>query len=117
MEPDATRYDIALVGAGRVGQTLGRLLLALGHRIVFVACRTRASAERAVTFIGAGQPMTYDDAPLDVVQAGRGVVCITTPDAAIAPTAVHLAGVTRFKAVWGPGRLDASLTRLWYGYR
>ena len=91
MEPAATRYDIALVGAGRVGQTLGRLLVALGHRMVFVACRTRASAERAVTFIGAGQPMTYDDAPLDVVQAGRGVVCITTPDAAIAPTAMHLA--------------------------
>ena len=91
MEPAATRYDIALVGAGRVGQTLGRLLVALGHRMVFVACRTRASAERAVTFIGAGQPMTYDDAPLDMVQTGRGVVCITTPDAAIAPTAMHLA--------------------------
>ena len=91
MEPTATGYDIALVGAGRVGQTLGRLLVARGHRITFVACRTRVAAERAVTFIGTGQPMTYDDAPLDVVRTGRGVVCITTPDAAIAPTAAHLA--------------------------
>lgn len=91
MDPTTTRYDIALVGAGRVGQTLGRLLVMLGHHLTFVACRTRAAAERAVHFIGTGQAMTYDDAPLDVVRTGRGVVCITTPDAAIAPTAVRLA--------------------------
>ena len=62
-----------------------------GHRLTIVACRTRAAAERAVAFIGTGQPTTYDEAPLDIVQTGRGVVCITTPDDAIAPIAVHLA--------------------------
>jgi predicted short-subunit dehydrogenase-like oxidoreductase (DUF2520 family) len=91
VEPTAAGYDIALIGAGRVGQTLGRLLVARGHRLTIVACRTRAAAERAVAFIGTGQPTTYDEAPLDTVQTGRGVVCITTPDDAIAPTAVHLA--------------------------
>ena len=91
MEPITAGYDIALIGAGRVGQTLGRLLVAHGHRLSIVACRTRAAAERAVAFIGTGQPTTYDEAPLDVVQTGRGVVCITTPDDAIAPTAVYLA--------------------------
>ena len=91
MEPTAAGYDIALIGAGRVGQTLGRLLVALGHRLTIVACRTRTAAERAVAFIGTGQPTTYDEAPLDIVQTGRGVVCITTPDDAIVPTAVHLA--------------------------
>src|SRR5215510_4757778 len=84
-------YDIALIGAGRVGQTLGRLLVARGHRLTLVACRTRAAAERAVAFIGTGQPTTYDEAPLDTVQTGHGVVCITTPDDAIAPMALHLA--------------------------
>ena len=91
MGPITAGYDIALIGAGRVGQTLGRLLVALGHRLTIVACRTRAAAERAVAFIGTGQPTTYGEAPLDVVQTGRGVVCITTPDDAIAPTAIHLA--------------------------
>ena len=91
MGPITAGYDIALIGAGRVGQTLGRRLVALGHRLTIVACRTRAAAERAVAFIGTGQPTTYGEAPLDVVQTGRGVVCITTPDDAIAPTAIHLA--------------------------
>jgi len=91
VEPLTAGYDIALIGAGRVGQTLGRRLVALGHRLTIVACRTRSAAERAVAFIGTGQPTTYDEAPLDAVQTGRGVVCITTPDDAIAPTAVHLA--------------------------
>ena len=88
---EPTGYDIALIGAGRVGQTLGRLLVALGHRLTLVACRTRLAAERAVAFIGAGQPTTYAEAPLEAVQTGRGVVCITTPDDAIAPTALSLA--------------------------
>src|SRR5215475_15778330 len=72
VEPITAGYDIALIGAGRVGQTLGRLLVALGHRLTIVACRTRAAAERAVAFIGIGQPTTYDEAPLEVVQTGRG---------------------------------------------
>lgn len=63
-----TRYAIAIVGAGRVGQTLGRLLTAVGHRITTVSCRTRAAAEQAVAFIGGGQPCAYhntwsNDAP------------------------------------------------------
>ena len=91
MESLTAGYDIALIGAGRVGQTLGRLLTARGHRLTFVACRTRVAAERAVAFIGTGQPTTYDEVPLAAVQTGHGVVCITTPDDAIAPTAVHLA--------------------------
>jgi len=84
-------YTIAVLGAGRVGQTLGCLLAAQGHQLTVVACRTQAAAERAVAFIGTGQPCTYDTVPLDAVPYGQGVVCITTPDAAIAPTAALLA--------------------------
>ena len=91
LPPVAEPYDLAIVGAGRVGQTLGRLLSALGHRVTFVACRTLAAAEQAVRFIGAGLPTTYEAAPLDLPQPGRGVVCLTTPDQAIASTAAGLA--------------------------
>jgi len=91
VESTDTRYALAIVGAGRVGQTLGRLLAALGHRITTVSCRTRAAAERAVAFIGAGQPHVYGTAPVDVPHAGGGVVCITTPDQAIASMAARLA--------------------------
>src|SRR5215470_10456354 len=94
-----TRYAIAIVGAGRVGQTLGRLLAAVGHHITTVSCRTRTAAERAVAFIGAGQPHVYGAAPLDVPQERRSIVCITTPDQAIASVAAHLA---HHQPVW-PG--------------
>src|SRR5262245_62586323 len=90
VEPITAGYDIALIGAGRVGQTLGRLLVARGHRLTLVACRTSAAPERAVAFIGTGQPTTYDEAPLDTVQTAHGVVCITKRKNAIAPMAVHL---------------------------
>jgi len=94
-----TRHEIAIVGAGRVGQTLGRLLAAVGHRITTVACRTRAAAEQAVAFIGTGQPCGYDAMPVDIAQASRGVVLITTPDHALAPIAARLA---QRRPVW-PG--------------
>lgn len=84
-------YDIAIVGAGRVGQTLGRLWSALGHRLAFVACRSQAAAGEAVRFIGAGIPTTYAEAPLSMLSAPSGVVCFTTPDHAIAPTAALVA--------------------------
>ena len=71
MEPITAGYDIALIGAGRVGQTLGRLLVAHGHHPTTVACRTQAAAEQAVAFIGAGQPTTYDEAPLEGLQTDR----------------------------------------------
>lgn len=87
----ATGYDIAIVGAGRVGQTLGRLLTAAGHRITTVACRTRAAAQRAAAFIGAGQAGAYDDVLCAMARVGQAVVLLTTPDHAIAPMAARLA--------------------------
>lgn len=83
-------YDMAIFGAGRVGQTLAHLWHALGHRITFVACRSQAAAVRAVRFIGAGVPTTYADAPLAMLSSG-GIACFTTPDHAIAPTAALIA--------------------------
>lgn len=67
---------VAVVGAGRLGGALGRLLLLSGYRVTAVACRTRRSAAAAARFIGAGEPTA--DA---VAAAGSAqIVLITTPD-------------------------------------
>lgn len=85
----ASLYDIEIVGAGRVGQTLGRLWAASGHRIGRVLCRTQKAAESAVAFIGAGTPATLVT-PL-IPLATRSVVCLTVPDDALAETAARFA--------------------------
>ncbi|MGH9777632.1 MAG: Gfo/Idh/MocA family oxidoreductase, partial [Candidatus Acidiferrales bacterium] len=48
------KKTIAIVGAGRVGQTLGRALRRRGWRIVAVVTRRASSARAAARFIGAG---------------------------------------------------------------
>jgi predicted short-subunit dehydrogenase-like oxidoreductase (DUF2520 family) len=70
---------VAIIGAGRLGGSVGRLLATAGYRIVAVTARTRRSAAAAARFVGAGEPMT------DVARAAAGaaVVFITTPDRAI----------------------------------
>ncbi len=72
-------HDIAIVGAGRVGQALGLLLRRAGARIVAVSGRSPASAQAAALATG-GRATT------DGAQAARGaeVVLVTVPDDAIA---------------------------------
>lgn len=70
------REAIAIVGAGRLGGALGRLLVRAGHRVVAVVGTTRRSAAAAAKFIGAGEP-TADP----VAAAARAtIVLITVPD-------------------------------------
>ncbi len=76
-----------LIGAGRVGQTLGHLFHAAGvYRVQSVLTRNQSSAEHAAKFIGAGQPFTQlaDMPAADVWMLG-------VPDAQIAPVAAALA--------------------------
>ena len=47
-----------IIGAGRLGQTLGRLAQQAGYGIGSVLCRSAAAAEAACAFIGAGKPHT-----------------------------------------------------------
>jgi len=74
-----TMKTVAIIGAGRVGCTVGYLLASAGYVVTAVAARSLASAEKAVGFIGSGMPTT------DVVTAASkaGIVFITTPDGAI----------------------------------
>ncbi|OGW41874.1 MAG: hypothetical protein A2010_13685 [Nitrospirae bacterium GWD2_57_9] len=74
-----TARTVAIIGAGRVGCSVGYLLKQGGYRVTGVAARSAASAAQAASFIGQGQPTT------DAAQAASGaeLVFITTPDRVI----------------------------------
>ncbi len=77
----------SILGAGRLGRTLGRLLARRGLLPLGISCRTRHSARQAVAFIGAGRPTTSNRE----AASGAGLVLIATPDRAIVPVARELA--------------------------
>ena len=71
-----TPKTVAIIGAGRVGSSVGFLLKRAGYAVTAVAARTAATAEKAVAFIGGGEPLA------DVIKAASKaeIVFITTPD-------------------------------------
>jgi predicted short-subunit dehydrogenase-like oxidoreductase (DUF2520 family) len=78
---------IAIVGPGRVGQAMGKLLRGAGFPVRFVAARRITAARRATKFIGGGRAVSLDSAEL----AGAQIFLLTTSDAALAPIAAKLA--------------------------
>ncbi len=70
---------VAIIGAGRVGSAVGFLLNRAGYRVTGVAARSMKSAEKAVAFIGKGEP-TVDAAQ---AAARAEIILITTPDRSI----------------------------------
>ena len=84
---------VAIIGAGRVGSSLGYLLHRGGYRVIAVAARSLDSARKSAVFIGAGAPTT------DVVAAASGadIVFITTPDGAIGTTCATIASGGGFR--------------------
>jgi predicted short-subunit dehydrogenase-like oxidoreductase (DUF2520 family) len=101
---ERARPSVAIVGAGRVGQALGRLLAEAGYRIDAVACRTRRAAREAAGFVGAGRPIS-------IRALGRldaDVALIATPDDAIRAVAERLAGAFTGVALHTSGALGAS---------
>ncbi len=81
----------AIIGPGRVGQALGKLLAGAGVAVRYVAARRRAAARRAVRFIGSGQAVSLADSRL----AEASVFIITTADSAVGEVARNLAGLRR----------------------
>ena len=73
------RKTVAIIGAGRVGSSVGFLLKRTGYTVTAIASRTESSAKMAAAFIGAGKATT------DIVGAAAGadLVFITTPDRGI----------------------------------
>ncbi|MBZ5551241.1 MAG: DUF2520 domain-containing protein [Acidobacteriia bacterium] len=86
--PDRSpELHVVIIGGGRVGQTLGRLLSDQGFVIDSVVCRTLPRAKAARRFTSARR--ASNRITTDLFPAAR-IVFITTPDASIAPTALLL---------------------------
>lgn len=77
---------IAIVGAGKVGTSLGYALKKKGHTITSVSCSSLASAKESARIIGQGS------ASADIADTARSgdVVFITVPDNRIAGTVSRL---------------------------
>jgi predicted short-subunit dehydrogenase-like oxidoreductase (DUF2520 family) len=78
--------DVAIVGAGRVGCSIGRALLARDHRVVAASVANHDSARRVLEALGHVPIVDPEDAPL-----AANVVVIAVPDDALAETAVRVA--------------------------
>ena len=81
--------SLAIIGAGRVGRTLGRGLREAGWKIGSVVTRSEASARRAVHFIGAGKAWAGLTRQVLLSQ----VILIATPDDQIAAVGRELARI------------------------
>ncbi len=87
MLPRRMPATLAIVGAGRVGRSVGLRLHELGWTIGAVVTRSPATARRAVKVIGAGRP----HAALTRQILAADLVLIATPDSQIAGVAAQLA--------------------------
>jgi predicted short-subunit dehydrogenase-like oxidoreductase (DUF2520 family) len=93
-----------IIGPGRLGQALGKLLRRAGVPIRFVAARRLEAARRAAEFIGSGQPIRVSELGARELAHVR-IVLLTVADSAIADVAADLAargsqGVSRESANW-----------------
>ncbi|CDC96171.1 putative uncharacterized protein [Roseburia sp. CAG:380] len=70
---------IGIIGAGKVGTTLGRYLSMHGRDVGGFYSRTRESADEAATFVGTGTYTTLHELTQD-----NDIIFITTPDGVIA---------------------------------
>ncbi len=82
---------ISIVGAGRVGTTLGKRLRQLGWRVGAVVTRSGHTARAAVRSIGGGRAQSSITAAI----AQAGVVLLTTPDDAVPDAVDALARIGR----------------------
>ncbi len=100
---------LSIIGAGRVGQTLGRMARESGYEIGEVLCRAAQSAQRAVKFIGAGTPQSAQRAHL----SKSDLILISTPDDRIldAVEIIHqnIAGIGRAVILHTSGALSSDL--------
>ena len=79
--------SVAIVGPGRIGQAMGRLLAQSRVPIAFIAARNPKTARLAVRFIGKGEPTGLADSRLQ----SASVLLIATSDSAVAQVARDLA--------------------------
>ncbi|HCY87669.1 MAG TPA: DUF2520 domain-containing protein [Desulfobacteraceae bacterium] len=83
----------SIVGCGRVGVTLARMLKQKGYSLLGVSSRTQASVNNAVKVLDADRASLT---PKDVTKEAD-LVFITTPDDVIEPVCSHIADNNGFK--------------------
>lgn len=88
--------SVAIIGPGRIGQAMGRLLAQSHIPIAFMSGRHPAAARRAVRFIGMGIPTGLADSRLQTAS----VLLIATSDSAIATVARELAKPAKGTEAW-----------------
>lgn len=93
-ELPATPLDVAIVGAGRVGCSIGRALVAAGHRVVAASVASPGSAKRVLEALGHVPLVNPEDAALEA-----SVVVCAVPDDALAPVVARVATGMRPGAV------------------
>lgn len=94
--PAPARFDVGVVGAGRVGAVLGAALRVAGHEVVAASAVSDASRDRAARLLP-GVPLRT---PQEVVAASQ-LVLLTVPDDALADLVSGLASLGCFR----PGQL------------
>lgn len=88
--------NVAIIGPGRIGQAMGRLLGQAGVPVAFIAARRPLRARRAARFIGMGIPTGLSDPQLSTVS----VVLVATSDSAVAAVAEELARLGNGRDSW-----------------
>ena len=90
------RFDVGIVGAGRVGAVLGAALARAGHVVSAVSAVSEESLERAATLLP-GVPVK----PIPEVVSGAHLVVLAVPDDALADLIAGLSATGTFT----PGQL------------
>ncbi len=87
------RFTVAIIGAGKVGSVLGKLLIDGGQQVRCIISRTEASARKAARFLHCRDIVTS----FQGIPASVNLVLITTPHGAIASVSRALAGLDHLK--------------------
>jgi len=90
------RFDVGIVGAGRVGAVLGAALVRAGHVVTGVSAVSEASLERAATLLPGVRVK-----PVPQVVAGAHLVVLAVPDDSLADLVAGLSATGTFT----PGQL------------
>ncbi|MGO4598950.1 Rossmann-like and DUF2520 domain-containing protein [Terrabacter sp. 2RAF25] len=90
------RFDVGIVGAGRVGAVLGAALVRAGHVVTGVSAVSEASLERAASLLP-GVPVK----PIPEVVSGAHLVVLAVPDDTLEPLVAGLSSTGTFT----PGQL------------
>jgi predicted short-subunit dehydrogenase-like oxidoreductase (DUF2520 family) len=88
-----SRWDVAIIGAGKVGSVLGRILADRGGRVVAVISRSRSSARKCARFVGCKLYSTsLDDLPPET-----SLILITTPHGAVEEVGLALSRLEQLR--------------------